>query len=376
VGKVEDSIDNLVVSSNSNAQQKGRQCFADAGCNGVNYDQTALLDELLPCAYKSERDVQLNCKWRHTANVVIDLLLSVGRNAPNVASCMFDYFKEIGQRKLTDCVAKYPPTITPPFVAPAIPGFTDFNLDDVTQVVIYQLTTRYNLVKCKGCDGGSADELIECLVKNVNNNEASACDVRQECETQVGSGCKRRFDDVRQAVCNCAKSEFARGLDALGDWQDVKSMFAGGLERQLQICYVSTYPDGTCYASQWPAIHQKTRNVRTAVIKAFLEYQRTRQVPESTEDLLFVVTSVINELAGKWTGFYCGDCAQKESNSKIQADAFKAMLAKKAGQSCGEKENVPPPPPPPPARGTPALPSRPAVSADLSSAFDSFFGGK
>jgi hypothetical protein len=372
VSRIEKGLDDIVAGSGVAEQRNARQCFQSGGCGTVSFAEKDVLDAFLPC---TSSDVKNDCQFRYAVEKVFDMLRAVTKDAPEVATCMVEYFKEIGQDKLTDCVRDYPPPggMTPPFTQSRIPGFDELDMDKITQVITYNLMTRYTLLKCRGCSNRNNDDLINCLVQNVNDDDEEVCNSRRNCENGIGVGCQGRYQKVRNSICTCAREEFQKGLDAINNWQDIKKMLAGGLERQFKECYHVRYPNGKCYAGKWPAMYAKSREVKSAVIKAYLAYTKG-QVPGSLEDILHVVTSVINELTSKWAGIFCGECdGSAQSNSQLAAATLKKMVENKAKQGCG------------PATARPGSPVRESsfgerveshVNDNVRDAINNFFGGK
>jgi len=234
--------------------------------------------------------------------------------------------------------------------------------------------TRYFLLKCKACPPGQdANSLVGCLVQKIENKGDDACKSREKCETdnvRADPSCSARYDLVHTSACTCAKEEFKKGLKALEDWQELKKTFVrGDWQCQFEDCYKQ---EGVIADWSKPGgMDDRIKEVKAAIIKAYLAYEKG-QAPKELSEALFVFKSIIDELAAKWTGVFCGDCSdQKEQNSQAQANNYKNMLGNK---DCNAPQGLPPPPPRSGAAAASAAGAAP-ISGSVASDLDSFFKG-
>jgi len=325
VGEIEEGIDHVIAESDQQAMQEAQQCFASAGCQ-VSYDEEKALNTFLPCNERSEEGRKQNCIWRYAADKIIEMLKKTPKP---VGKCMIRYFKGIGQRKIEQCTRDYPPNIQPQFFMPEIPGFEDFELDELKNVLIYHVMTRYHLGKCTGCSSSSKPRLIDCLSDQAKDASKEVCAVREGCERPIReTNCAQRFSNVRSAVCACAKGELQKGLAALENWGEMKKVFVrGDWECQLEDCYKQAG-----LTSQWPSMESIISEVKSSVIKAYIKFQAGK-APKQVAEALFVFKSILGEIVQKWSGLFCGDCNTdgRGSASDIRERSYKKMLD---SQSC------------------------------------------
>jgi len=357
VGKIENAIDTVIAESSPAAQQQAAQCFSSKGCS-ASYDEQQALNTFLPCPYPKGSSLRKSeCIWRHAADKIIEML----QTSPKpVNKCMIKYFKGIGERKIEQCVTEYGGGRVQNYHQPPIPGFEDFELDDLKNVLLYHVMTRYYLGKCTNCNVSAKPGLIDCLAGQARDNDQTVCASRQDCEGAVlGTTCSNRYIDVRDAICSCAAGELKKGIAALENWGELKQVFTrGDWECQLELCYTESGLSG-----QYPQMAAVVKEVKSSVIKAFLKFQRG-DAPRQIAEAMYVFKSILDELVAKWSGLFCGTCNPNEESAEYyRKQAYRKLLTTDACQDATTEFNF----------RQPETLFRP-ISQDTASDIDDFFG--
>lgn len=322
-GEVENSVNNVIAESDLKAQSDAKQCFGQAGCNNVDYTKEKALNAFLPCAYTDPEDVRDNCVFRYVADRIIEALEETPKK---VGKCMVKFFKGVGQRKIEDCTRQYPPEIKPEFHMPEIPGFDEFELEDLKNVLLYHVMTRYHLGKCTQCSstGPANNRLIGCLADQTKDEAQNTCQSRQKCEGPVlQSSCKDRYQDTRSSICTCFGSELKKGLQALQDWGEMKQLFVrGDFDCQLSECYTQEgIPE-----YKWKKMENLLKQIKRSAISAIAKLQFGKAPPQVAEALV-VFKNILEELVSKWGGLYCGTCDQGRGSPKqLRRESYVNLL--------------------------------------------------
>jgi len=361
-GKIEAGVHHVIAEASPAAQQAAKQCFGrhQSSCS-VTYDEKAALDAFLPCPYSDDASIKRNCVWRYVADEIISLL----KDTPKpVGACMIRYFKGIGERKIEQCTQDYPPTVSPQLIQPPIAGFENFEAEDIKNVLLYHVMTRYYLGKCTGCNAQSSGGLINCLANQAKDDEEDACSSRQNCEQSVrGTNCESRYNKVHDSVCTCAKSELKKGIAALEDWDELKKTITrGDWECQMEICW-----DQTSMSESFKTdMRNRVQSIKINAVKAYLKFTKGEAPPQLAE-ALYVFKSILDELVTKWSGIFCGDCntITRDKASEIRKDSYEKLLRSDACKDASAVFNV----------------KRPetlfsSITAEQSAAAANFFGDK
>jgi hypothetical protein len=381
IPSVETAVENIVESSIGQSNYDlVNKCFTDNGCSSVNFTSDNALDLILPCKNcDSDEDRKKNCVFRYAADKVVGLLKSIPKE---VGSCMVEYFKEIGQKMVQDCARdeRHNP-VSPEYTQSAIPGLQDFDIDELGDVIVFQVLMRYNLLKCKTCGGssGNEDQITNCLSGTVIQNE-NVCEDKSACEQKAfgqSGSCKNRFDQVTGSVCSCAASAIDKvanlGSLDLNDPEtkkqlgELKKIFGSDMKRRLKTCYKSTYK-GKCYSDQWDGangMRKQYNSMMGAVLKAVLKFARG-EVNDQMTDMLFIAKAMFTDLQSKWSDVLCGSdgCTTKDDKA-LTAAALRAMLTYKTAKYCTATEIA--------NAGGSCVDDTFDVSTSRSSAFGSFF---
>lgn len=319
--ELESSVNTVIDESNPQAQADAKTCFKNAriNCNDVAYNKERALNTFLPCPYTNQGKMKQECVFRYVAEKIIEAL---DETPKAVGKCMIKFFKGIGQRKIEDCTREYPPNINPPFKMPEIPGFDNFELEDLKNVLLYHLMTRYHLGKCTQCKVDGNTNLIRCLADQAKDEAQDTCEIREGCEEDVlKSNCKGRYLNTKTAICTCVKTELKKGVQALQDWKAVKNLFVrGDFDCQMEECYKQ---EGL--HSKWGKMQNLLKEIKRGAIKAIAKLQLGSAPPQVAEALV-VFKNILDELVSKWGGLYCGTCESSGSPSELRYDAYVKLL--------------------------------------------------